>query len=150
MLSAARYPIVLFGPLRLPPILPQSAAVYAVLRKVHTVLAYLLFGTFFAHLTAVLFHALVLRDGILNRMALWKSGASRKPQAIHSIPAAVQKNDVVPTTTKEALHSPVDELPDDKTELASAANLNGPPLDEEALAGGRAKPLDEYKRERGL
>jgi cytochrome b561 len=93
MLSAARYPIVLFGPLHLPPILPQSAAVYSVLRKVHTVLAYMLFGTFFAHLTAVLFHTLVLRDGILDRMAVWKRGASRSPSPIHSTTAAVQRND---------------------------------------------------------
>jgi CRISPR-associated protein Cas6/Cse3/CasE subtype I-E len=33
MLSAARYPIVLFGPLQLPPILPHDAVLYAVLRK---------------------------------------------------------------------------------------------------------------------
>jgi predicted transcriptional regulator len=71
-------------------------------------------------------------------------------------------------TTKEALHSLVDELPDDQSELArilledlrNAADLGGPPLDEEALASldrgladiaaGRVKPLDEYKRQRGL
>ena len=72
MLSAARYPIVLYGPLHLPPILPQSDALYAVLRKAHTALAYLLFMTFIAHMSAVLFHTLIVRDGILDRMALWK------------------------------------------------------------------------------
>ncbi len=72
MLSAARYPIVLYGPLHLPPILPHSAAVYAVLRKAHTTLAYLLFMTVIAHFGAVLFHTLIVRDGILDRMALWK------------------------------------------------------------------------------
>jgi cytochrome b561 len=71
MLSAARYPIVLFGSLQLPYILPHNAMLYAVLRQAHTVLAYLLFLTFFAHLAAILFHTLVARDGILKRMALW-------------------------------------------------------------------------------
>src|SRR5271167_699926 len=36
MLSAARYPIVLYGPLHLPPILPHSVMLYALLRKTHT------------------------------------------------------------------------------------------------------------------
>jgi cytochrome b561 len=71
MLSAARYPIVLFGPIQLPPILPQNAAIYTVLRKTHAILAYLLFFIILAHLGAVLFHTLVIRDGLLNRMALW-------------------------------------------------------------------------------
>jgi len=43
MLSAARYPIVLYGPLRLPPILPHDLTLYAWLRDLHTGLAYLLF-----------------------------------------------------------------------------------------------------------
>ena len=43
MLSAARYPIVLWGSLHLFPILPHSVMLYAVLRKAHTFLAYLLF-----------------------------------------------------------------------------------------------------------
>jgi cytochrome b561 len=71
MLSAGHYPIVMFGPVHLPPILPANPLLYTVLRKTHTILAYLLFLTFLAHLTAVLFHTLVIRDGLLNRMALW-------------------------------------------------------------------------------
>jgi len=54
MLSAARYPIVLYGPLHLPPIVPHDAMLYAVLRKAHTYLAYLLMATFLAHLGAAL------------------------------------------------------------------------------------------------
>jgi cytochrome b561 len=73
MLSAARYPIVLYGPIHLPPILPQSAGLYTVLRSTHTLLAYLLFFMFMAHLSAVLFHTLVLRDGLLRRMAPWRA-----------------------------------------------------------------------------
>jgi cytochrome b561 len=35
------------------------------------ILAYLLFLTFLAHLSAVLFHTLIIRDRLLDRMALW-------------------------------------------------------------------------------
>lgn len=72
MLSAGNYPIVMFGPVHLPPILPAHPMLYAVLRKTHTVLAFLLFFTFLAHLTAVLFHTLVIQDGLLFRMVPWK------------------------------------------------------------------------------
>ncbi len=71
MLSAGNYPIVMFGEVHLPPILPASPVLYATLRRTHTILAYLLFLTFLTHLGAVLFHTLVLRDGLLNRMTLW-------------------------------------------------------------------------------
>jgi len=73
MLSAARYPIVLYGSVHLPFILPHSAMLYAVLRKAHTVLAYLFFLTIIAHFAAILFHTLVVRDGIFMRMAPWNS-----------------------------------------------------------------------------
>jgi cytochrome b561 len=72
MLSAARYPITLYGPIHLFPILPHNVMFYAVLRRAHTILAYLLFLTFLAHLGAVLFHTWVVRDGIFSRMAPWK------------------------------------------------------------------------------
>jgi len=76
MLSAGHYPVVMFGPVHLPAILPANPALYAVLRKTHTILAYLLFLTFLGHLSAVLFHTLIIRDRLLNRMALWP-GRSR-------------------------------------------------------------------------
>jgi cytochrome b561 len=71
MLSAGHYPITMFGPVHLPPILPANPALYAVLRKTHTVLAYLLFATFLFHLSTVLFHILIIRDRLLDRMAVW-------------------------------------------------------------------------------
>ena len=71
MLSAARYPIVLYGPLHLPPILPHDIDLYSVLRKAHTILAYLFILTFLAHFGAILFHTLIVRDGILRRMVPW-------------------------------------------------------------------------------
>jgi cytochrome b561 len=76
MLSAARYPIVLFGALHLPPILPHSVLLYTVLRTVHGVLAYLFFATFLIHLGGVLFHTLVLRDGLIQRMVPWRARPS--------------------------------------------------------------------------
>jgi cytochrome b561 len=72
MLSAAGYPIVLYGPLRLPPILPHDLTLYAWLREAHTVLAYLFFATFLAHFGAALFHGLIRRDGVLRSMASWR------------------------------------------------------------------------------
>jgi cytochrome b561 len=71
MLSAARYPIVLYESVHLPSILPHDAMLYAVLRKAHTILAYLFFLTFLAHFGAILFHTLIVRDGIFKRMAPW-------------------------------------------------------------------------------
>jgi cytochrome b561 len=71
MLSAARYPIVLYGSLHLPFILPHDAMLYAVLRQAHTILAYLFFFTILGHFGAILFHTLIVRDGILKRMVPW-------------------------------------------------------------------------------
>jgi cytochrome b561 len=68
MLSAGGYPIQLVGSLHLPPILPHDRALFAVLRPAHTVLAYLLFATFLAHLGAALTHALVFKDGVFRSM----------------------------------------------------------------------------------
>jgi cytochrome b561 len=78
MLSAAGYPIVLYGALQLPPILPPSVTVYAVLRVVHTVLAFLLFFTFIGHFVAAMLHALVFRDGVFQSM--WGTGGSAGKQ----------------------------------------------------------------------
>jgi cytochrome b561 len=72
MLSAASYPIVLIGSLHLPPILPHSDTLYAWLRPLHTALAFLLFATFLAHLSAALTHALIFRDGVFQSMASWR------------------------------------------------------------------------------
>jgi cytochrome b561 len=71
MLSAAHYPIALYRSLHLPFILPHNAMLYAVLRTAHTVLAYLFVLTFIAHFGAILFHTLVVKDGIIKRMAPW-------------------------------------------------------------------------------
>jgi cytochrome b561 len=69
MLSAGGYPIVLYGPIRLPSIAPHDAVLYAVLRTAHTYLAYLFFATILMHVAAALFHALIRRDGVFHSMA---------------------------------------------------------------------------------
>ena len=71
MLSAAHYPITLFGSVHLPFILPHNVMLHAALRRSHTILAYLLFMMFIAHFGAILFHTLIVRDGILERMVPW-------------------------------------------------------------------------------
>ncbi|HWY24932.1 MAG TPA: cytochrome b/b6 domain-containing protein [Nevskia sp.] len=68
MLSAGGYPLVFAGGLHLPAILPQDRALYAGLRRLHSWLGLLLFGTVMAHLAAALFHALIRRDGVFGSM----------------------------------------------------------------------------------
>lgn len=68
MLSAGGYPIVLFGSIHLPKILPQADQLYAVLRAAHTLLAYLFFATILLHIAAALFHGLIRRDGVFRAM----------------------------------------------------------------------------------
>jgi cytochrome b561 len=85
MLSAAHYPIVLLGSVYLPWILPHNLELYWALRQAHTVLAYLFFAMFVAHFSAILFHTLIVRDGLLGRMVPWNldgpvKSNSAKPQ----------------------------------------------------------------------
>src|SRR5947208_10409573 len=61
MLSAARYPIVLFGSVQLPYILPHNVMLYAVLRQAHTILAYLFFLTILARFGAVVLRTPLVR-----------------------------------------------------------------------------------------
>ncbi|NML30020.1 cytochrome b [Paraburkholderia antibiotica] len=69
MLSAAGYPVTLAGSLHLPPIAPHNVALFALLRALHTWLAFALFATVLLHLAAALLHALILRDGVWSSMA---------------------------------------------------------------------------------
>lgn len=68
MLSAGGYPVALIGTFHLPPILPHDAVLYAILRPLHTVLAFALFATFLLHLAAALTHAFIFRDGVFRSM----------------------------------------------------------------------------------
>ncbi|MFM0308435.1 cytochrome b [Paraburkholderia sp. RL17-383-BIF-A] len=69
MLSAAGYPVTLYGPLHLPPITPHNVELFALLRALHTWLAFALFATVLLHLAAALFHGLIRRDGVFSSMA---------------------------------------------------------------------------------
>jgi len=79
MLSAARYPIVDYGPLEVPPILPHDAALYAALRTAHMVFAFLLFAAFLVHFAAALMHALIHRGRHISEQGVLES-AGRQPR----------------------------------------------------------------------
>jgi cytochrome b561 len=68
MLSAAAYPVVVFGSVRLPSILPQSDSLHALLWAAHFYLAFAFFALVLMHVAAALFHALVRRDGVFEAM----------------------------------------------------------------------------------
>lgn len=69
MLSAAEYPVVLYGSVHLPSILPQSDRLHALLWDAHYYLAFGLFALILMHIAAALFHLLVRRDGVFQQMA---------------------------------------------------------------------------------
>ena len=69
MLSAAAYPVVLFGGWHLPAILPQSDRLHTLLWDAHFYLAFAFFALILLHVAAALFHALVRRDGVFETMA---------------------------------------------------------------------------------
>ena len=69
MLSAAAYPVVLFGGVHLPAILPHSDGLHTLLWNAHFYLAFAFFALILLHVAAALFHALVRRDGVFEAMA---------------------------------------------------------------------------------
>jgi cytochrome b561 len=81
MLSAAPYPIVMFGSLHLPPLLSPDAMTYALLRRWHTYLAFAFFATIVVHFGAALLHALIRRDGVFQSMASAQRAGPGKHEA---------------------------------------------------------------------
>jgi cytochrome b561 len=69
MLSAANYPVVLYGHIFLPAILPQSDGLHTLLWNAHHYLAFAFFALVLLHVAAALFHGLVRRDGVFETMA---------------------------------------------------------------------------------
>jgi cytochrome b561 len=69
MLSAGAYPVVVFGSVYLPAILPQSDSLHTWLWDAHFYLAFAFFALVLMHVAAALFHALVRRDGVFESMA---------------------------------------------------------------------------------
>ncbi|CCM76684.1 cytochrome b [Rhizobium mesoamericanum] len=68
MMSAGAYPVVLYGQIRLPAILPQSDSLHTLLWNAHFYLAFAFFALVLLHIAAALFHGLVRRDGVLQTM----------------------------------------------------------------------------------
>jgi len=69
LLSAAAYPVVLFGGWHLPAILPQSDSLHTLLWDAHFYLAFAFFALILLHVAGALFHARVRRDGVFETMA---------------------------------------------------------------------------------
>jgi cytochrome b561 len=69
MLSAASYPVVLFGGVHLPPIAPVSPGLHTLLWQAHKYLAFAFFATILMHIAAILYHKLIRNDGIFETMA---------------------------------------------------------------------------------
>jgi len=72
MQSAGGLPIIVASDILIPPILPPDPTLYALARTAHGLFARLLFAIILIHLSAGLFHAWVLRDGVFNRIGLWR------------------------------------------------------------------------------
>jgi cytochrome b561 len=68
MLSAASYPVVLFGGVHLPSILPLNDSLHTILWDAHHYLAFVFFALILLHVAAALLHALVRRDGVFESM----------------------------------------------------------------------------------
>jgi cytochrome b561 len=71
MLWAAAYPVVLYGGIHIPALLPQSDGVHTLLWNAHFYLGFAFFALVLLHLAAALFHALVRRDGVFGTIALF-------------------------------------------------------------------------------
>ena len=70
MVSATGTPVVVFGSIHLPGIVPVDPGLYSVLREAHSILAFLFVAVIAAHVSAILLHSITLRDGMLRRMTL--------------------------------------------------------------------------------
>ena len=66
MLWAAAYPVVLYGGIHIPPLLPQSDVLHTLLWDAHFYLGFTFFALVLLHIAAALFHALIRRDGVFE------------------------------------------------------------------------------------
>lgn len=71
MLSAAGYPVVLYGKVFLPTILPQGDRLHTLLWNAHHYLAFAFFALMLLHVAAALFHVLVRQDEVFEAIAPW-------------------------------------------------------------------------------
>ena len=68
MSSAGGVPVIWFGVLPLPDVVPRDQTLFGALRRLHGALAWTLIGAIALHLAAVVRHDVLRRDGILRRM----------------------------------------------------------------------------------
>ena len=66
MLWAAAYPVVLYGGIHIPPLLPQSDVLHTLLWDAHFYLGFAFFALVLLHVAAALFHASIRRDGVFE------------------------------------------------------------------------------------
>jgi cytochrome b561 len=71
MLWAAAYPVVLYGGIQIPALLPQSDRARTLLWNAHFYLGFAFFALVLLHVAAALFHALIRRDGVFRSIALF-------------------------------------------------------------------------------
>jgi len=81
MLSAGGYPVRLTAALVLPPIVPQDALAYGLLRGAHGLVAFAFFALILGHLTVALIHRFVRRDGVLETMGFARTPADPEPES---------------------------------------------------------------------
>jgi cytochrome b561 len=62
-----------FGYLMLPTLITPSIEYYGLLRELHGLIAWLLFGLILLHITGALYHGFIRRDDVLKSMALGTS-----------------------------------------------------------------------------
>lgn len=96
MLSAGGYPVGLFAGIVLPPILSHDASLYAGLRALHGVLAYLFFAMILLHAAAALSHAWMRGDGVFSSMT-WR----RRDNGTDSAIAEHVENAQIPETVAD-------------------------------------------------
>lgn len=86
MLSAAAYPVVLYGGVHLPAIVGVNPELHTLLWDAHFFLAFAFFALILLHLAAALFHKLVRRDGVFEAMVPGSTPAITVPPASSSAP----------------------------------------------------------------
>jgi len=66
--SAKGYPVVLFGVLPLPDLMPANKELADTIKEVHGAAAFALIGLVVLHVAAVIKHQVIDKDGLLDRM----------------------------------------------------------------------------------
>src|SRR3546814_19152646 len=78
MLSAGGYPVRLTAGFALPPIVPQDALAYGLLRQARGLIAFAFFALILGHLSVALIHGFVRRDGVLETMGFARTRSEER------------------------------------------------------------------------